>query len=95
MSALKLTYRPRVYFTFRNGQPRIVIDRLPYDPRTIDAGRMAEFIEHASRASLLRYCQWNDRNGCFTDAQVRLEFGRAGWTVEEFREIVRGMSEGK
>lgn len=83
---------PRIYFAFRNGAPRIVIDGLPYDPRTIAPAKMREFIVHASRTSLMNFCTWNDRNGCFTDSQVRRELNREPLTIEEFREIVAGMT---
>jgi hypothetical protein len=51
-------------------------------------------IENAPRQALIDYCVWNDPNGCFTDDDVKLEFGQSnGWTDEELREIVRKMGE--
>ena len=78
---------PRAYFTYRNGEPRIVIDNIPYDPRTVDGARMREFAVYAARASLIRYCVWNDRNGCWTDKDCRNEFGRTMET-ENYRTII-------
>lgn len=82
------------YFTVtHNGEARIVLNGWqPHDPRTASAEVLREFADKAARASLIRFAVWNDRNGCFTDAQMRREFGRVA-TTAELRETVRSMIE--
>lgn len=83
MSARRFSL-PAVFFAYRNGEPRIVIDGAPWDPRYVSAENMERFAAVASRTSLRKYCEWNDRNGEFADA-----------TEAELREIVRSMERGE
>lgn len=47
-----------------------------------------ELLATGSREDLLAYCQWNDRNGVWSDTDCAAE-GIEPATVEELRSIIR------
>ena len=47
-----------------------------------------ELLATGTRDDLLAYCQWNDRNGVWSDDDCALE-GIEPATVEELRSIIR------
>jgi len=49
-------------------------------------------IATASRALLIAFCEWNDKNGCFSDDAATAELG-APLTDAELRQIVAAMME--
>lgn len=58
------------------------------------ADEIRHFARVARRADLIVFAVRVDRNGCFTDEQARLEFGRPH-TIAMLREIVRSFAEDK
>ena len=50
------------------------------------------FADTASRKDIIAYCVWNDPNGCWTDKDCKLEFGRPSET-ETLRAIVRSWAD--
>jgi len=60
---------------------------------TCDAATASFPIDTASRALLIAFAEWNDRNGCFSDAAATAELG-APLTDVELRQIVTAMMEG-
>lgn len=71
--------------------------RLAYlipDAHHATADEIRHFARVARRVDLIAFACRVDRNGCFTDEQATLEFGRPH-TIEMLREIVRSFAEDK
>lgn len=58
------------------------------------ADEIRQFARIARRADLIEFACRVDRNGCFTDEQATLEFGRPH-TIAMLRDIVRSFAEDK
>lgn len=64
------------------------------DAHNATADEIRHFARVARRADLIVFACRVDRNGCFTDEQARLEFGRPH-TIAMLRDIVRSFAEDK
>lgn len=90
--------RRRVIFTLLSDlnpnkpEPVITVAGRAYSLRNDDICPrvLAEFAAKASRATLIRFAEWNDRNGCFNDDDHRAEFGHVASTPS-LRATVREM----
>lgn len=58
------------------------------DPRTATPQELRTFADVARREDLIVFCVRNDRNGCYTDEQCELEFGKT-FPDECYRAIIR------
>lgn len=47
-----------------------------------------DLLQNGSRADLIAYCEWNDRNGAYNDADCDAE-DIARPTIEDLRRIIR------
>ena len=52
-----------------------------------------EPMKPTDRASLIEWLMWNDPNGCYSDEDNELEFGRIA-TTEELQQIYNNQLEG-
>ena len=49
---------------------------------------MADLLANGSLEDLINYCEWNDRNGCYSDVACDVE-GLERPTIEELRSIIQ------